>query len=622
MQRNSQGKGKGVHSRFDACLRPSLDGSGTLEQIFLPMLTEFVTRHRPSGVWIDGDHARTATCYCPTCCAAWQAATGQEQPPKSAAEPGWPDWLKFEQQRFDEYRRRMAKAIHAAHNDCLYTSNHSWRFRSKDPRDVPDFVDTISGDLSHGPALRMTRLSAMQISPETRVPTDIMHNIMNVSSNGRQQVSLRRIEQMGGLTFAGGGAWFLWTPGSNIVQPEVQKRAKHCADFAQARKEVLGRTTSLNPVAVLLSETSWQQQKIAGVEGSYDQDNSENLALALQDVGYAVDLTNEEILREQLGHYQVVFIANQHVVAEATLTALKRFVHEGGMLVVLGSGLTDMPGINDLLGVSRVAGKYPLRQLRTTDEDLLAVSAEYVCQPKSANILAEFDDGLPALTVNSTGRGRAAYVACPTVAYPDEAAFAIWLMRNLGFGPEMALGEGTKEMHLLVSLRRKQDKAIIHLTDLASRRGGHRIETTQHNMIDNDPPQDGVIVRLAWPAAPEAVTAHPGGTQLKHTWSEGVLELVLNGFCVHAAVVVKGDISEPFAFLDQSEAFPRPTVVRQLPTKISRHSSHAHSCQDFRAKCTPKVIHRSAWTLARPRAAVNPSDSRIRPRRRNHSSLT
>lgn len=564
MQRNAKGKGKGVRGHFDACVRPTLDGSGTLERIFLPMLTEFVSRHKPSGVWIDGDHARTATCYCPTCCAAWKAKTGQDEPPKSSDDEDWPDWLEFEQERFDEYRRSMAKAIHDAHDGCMYTSNHSWRFRSKDPRDVPEFVDTISGDLSHGPALRKTRLSAMQISPETRVPPDIMHNIMNVSHGERQHISLRRIEQMGALTFAAGGAWFLWSPGSAIVQEDVQERARHCADFAQARKSALGKTTSLNPVAVLLSETSWTRERVAGVEGCYDKTNSENLALALQDAGYGVDMPNEEILCDQLDHYRLVFIVNQHVIADATRVALDRFVRAGGTLVVVGTGLANMPGVRDLLGVRLATGEYPVRQLETTDHDLLPVSAEHVCQPLSAQVLVEFDDGSPALTVRSVDRGRIAYVACPTVAYPDEAAFAAWLMRSLSLGPQVALGTGTDDMHLVVSQRRKGANAVIHLTDMASRVNGRPIEAAQHNAIDDEAPRDGVTIRLAWPSAPRAVTVCPDATQVKHTWREGVLELALDRFCVHAAVVVEGEVAGPFGLLGLDEAFSRPAIVAQL----------------------------------------------------------
>ncbi|MBT3381871.1 MAG: hypothetical protein HN742_04345 [Lentisphaerae bacterium] len=563
-QRNAHGKGKGIRGRLDACVRPSPDGKGTLEQIFIPMLTEFVERHKPSGVWIDGDHARTATCYCPSCCAAWQAKTGQDAPPQNSDSDDWPDWLAFEQERLDDYRRLMAKAIHGAHDDCMYTSNHSWRFRTKDPRSVPGFVDTISGDLSHGLALRMTRLSAMQLSPETRVPTDIMHNIMSVKHGDTQPVSLRRIEQMGALTFGAGGAWFLWAPGSRIVEKAVQERARHCADFAQGRKGALGRTASANPVAVLVSETSWEREKLAGVVGSYDTASSENLALALQDAGYGVDMPNEELLRDQLGHYRVVLIANQHLIAEATRAALDRFVRAGGTLVVFGTGLADLPGVRDLLGVRLVRGEYSVRQLATNGDDMLPVSAEHVCQPASATVLAEFDDGAPALTVRNVEDGRIAYVGCQTVAYPDETAFAAWLMNCLDLGPQCTPGTGADGMHLAISCRRKGLDTVVHVTDLASRVRGRPVEAPLRNDIDDEPARDGVTVRLAWSSPPLAATAFPDGTQVRHTWQDGVLELTLDRFSVHAAVVIAGDSPDRLGLLAQTEAFPRPVVAARV----------------------------------------------------------
>jgi len=171
MQCDAAGKGKGKKQNMDACARPIAGGTGYLEALLLPLLEEIVTKYGPDGIWVDGDHARMRTCYCRNCKAAWQSLTGKAEPPTDAKDPDWLRWLKLEQERYDEYRRKMAEVVHRINPNAFYTSNHSWRkvttnFEKDDPRNAPSFADTISTDLSHGQALRITRSKALFLSVE------------------------------------------------------------------------------------------------------------------------------------------------------------------------------------------------------------------------------------------------------------------------------------------------------------------------------------------------------------------------------------------------------------------------------------------------------------------------
>lgn len=410
MQRDAQGKGrgKGRPDWRDVCARPSADGTGVVEQVLLPLLKEIVTRYEPDGIWVDGDHARTAVCYCPHCVDAWKAETGKDRPPTNSDDPDWPRWLALEQARFDAYRRQMADVIHAVRPSCMYTSNHSWRFRSKDPRNAPAHVDTLSGDLSHGAALDLTRLSVMQISAEERLPCDVMHNVSRVS---RQEASFRRILQMGGITMTSGGAWFLWVPGSTIVQPEMQERARQCAAFVVARDDALGRSNSANQTAVLLSETSWAMEHVQGHADTYGASTAEAAALALQDAGHCVDMVNESILGERIENYRTVVIANQGAVAPATLTALQSFVNRGGLLLVTGSGLRSAPdgedrNVSELLGLVRDSdARRPLR-VRLAGGPTV-IQTRWSVTPDAAEVLIHDREGRAVLTRNRSGRFRA-----------------------------------------------------------------------------------------------------------------------------------------------------------------------------------------------------------------------
>ena len=115
--------------------------------------------------------------------------------------------------------------------------------------------------------------------------------------------------------------WSLWTPGSTIVRAASQERAKLCADYAQARAPALGRTTSGNQTAVLLSETCWHRERIAGKAGFYHTGSPEAAALALQDAGFCVDIVNEATLRQRIRRYRSVIVANQRSASAETVEA-------------------------------------------------------------------------------------------------------------------------------------------------------------------------------------------------------------------------------------------------------------------------------------------------------------
>jgi len=356
MQRDAAGKGKGRNQGLDACPRPSADGTGYLEALLLPLLEEIMTKYRPDGIWVDGDHARTPTCYCRHCKAAWQKLSGKTEPPTDPKDPDWPRWLALEQDRYDEYRRQMAEVVHRINPKAFYTSNHSWkkvtlRFEKDDPRSAPPFADTISADLSHGQALWITRSKAVFLSAEQNTPWDIMHLIYRPG-----EISRQRILQQGAVTIGHGGSWFLWLPGRDPLAPDQLARAKECAQFVRDRAPALGRSVSINPVAVLVSETAWREERIGGRAGFADLIAPQNWALMLEEAGYGVDMFNETDLACDLKHYRLIVVPNQRALSEATAKRLEQFASGGGKVLRTGDVPTPdydavVPRLMDTYGI-------------------------------------------------------------------------------------------------------------------------------------------------------------------------------------------------------------------------------------------------------------------------------
>ncbi len=550
MQVDAAGKGKGRNGGLDACPRPSADGSGYLEALLLPLLDEIMTRYGPDGIWVDGDHARTRACYCRNCRAAWTAATGKASPPTDPKDADWPRWLAMEQERYDDYRRRMAAVVHRVNPKAFYTSNHSWKkvttiFEKDDPRGAPDFADTLSADLSHGRAMGITRSKALFLSAERDTPWDIMHLVYKPD-----EISRQRVLQQGAVTMAHGGSWFLWTTGGDPLAPEPFARSMECARFVRDRAAALGRSESVNPVAVLVGETAWREERTGGRAGFSDLVAPQAWAVALEDACLGVDLLNEADLAHGLDRYRVVVVPNQRRLAPGVLVRLRRFADAGGTLVLAGATLdgaeSDRREFSALAGVDRgvpTSGVFHARSVGS-----LIAESRWPVAARDAKVLASWDDGRPLATSRPQGAGRVVYVAVGAPAMPDHDGFAARLLDLCGIGPSVRMSGPGRTEQFIVSFRRKGERMVVHLADVGSRVKGVRTieETTQ--MIDDTPPVPEVTLHLPMPR-PVPVSVVPASTTVTHGWTNGILTATLRNVASHAALILDADPATPLALL-------------------------------------------------------------------------
>jgi hypothetical protein len=563
---------QGKESRV--CNRPSADGSGYLEQMMIPMVQEIIERYHPDGFWFDGDWQIPVVCYCANCKAAWKQAVGKEDPPRDAKDPDWPRWVRLEQERLDGYKRKLAEAIHAAAPKCSYVSNWSWAISQRDPRTAPEFADTLSGDVGAGSsrgALYACRTACLMLSAQEHTPHDVMSAIYP-----KKVRSLPRMLQEGGLVMSSGSSWFLWV---NRLTSDQFDHLRTCWRLVDARRDALGRTFSLNPVAVLLSETSWQQGLASPRPGPFDSPTPRNLAFALQDAWYGVDVVNEQTLHERIERYRVVVVANQPQVSPETLSVLTQFTERGGTLLVTDGGLhageKDSPGITELLGLSRVVRPAAGRQGLAVGQEAVPVRLGWTIKPHGAEVLARLAGSeAPVLTVRRLGQGKAACLALAGFPYPDEDGLALWLMRKLGIGPMIALSGDARQRHLVCSARRRGRQLVLHLSDLTTFVTEKQIEPNSSHEIDPVPPIPEVELQLPLAVRPEAVRAVPAATCVDWQHEQGVLRLVLRNFQTHAAVLIDGVAPNVLGFLPADIPGPPPRRLEIEPLLLFEDFDH------------------------------------------------
>ena len=518
VQRDAAGAGSNFRGGNDMCARPTPDGRGFLELELLPLLAELTERYEPDGFWVDGDHARLPACYCDNCREAFRRAADLDAPvgPDSAGDSGtYREWMGFQLARRDEYKMMMADAVHRIRPEALYCSNHSFRNtytaapRNIDPRSAPDWIGYLSADLSHGDAIRQTRIMAMSLAPEEETGHDIMHLVST-------RVPPRRFLQQGALTIASGSPWFLWGGHTFVDSPEDQANVRRCAEFAAARRGLLlpdrrpdgtapedtdkPLTVSANPIAVLASESIWRDSWSDG-HALREAERANSVALGLQDAGFPVDLVNERIVRARCG-----------------------------------------------LGVPKL-----------TDDSLVRTPYSVVVAPERTSLLPETVEVLDELA-----EGGATIVPLPEepIADPDWGGAAARLVAEAGVGAAIRV-EGT-DRHLIFSMRRRPGALLLHVVDLTTLQGGRRVLPSVRDGIDDDAAMHSFRLSLAVTSAPGHIDCLPRETSVSANADDRTLTLAFDGFNLHAVVDIDGLEPDDLRFFES----PAETALRHYPTEI------------------------------------------------------
>lgn len=507
------------------CNRPNPERRGYLYEQFIPQIEEIIARYDPDGFWFDGDYILTRPCWCANCLAEWQRDTG-EPAPRRPEDPGWDRWVAWHLGRYREYRRQVAEAIHRASPKALYTSNWSWAWT---PEPVPDFVDTLSGDAWN---IKQVHCVTQRWGAQQQTPWDIMSYCV-AQSRTYQDYSLQRTLQEGALTMAAGGVWFLWGFAGDVPEFGV-RTTRAAAEFLRDREAALGPSVSLAHVAVLDSETAMAAGGPTGIDGP-----AHSIARALAESCYLTDLVNEATWLAHATPYRVLVLPGCRQVAPAVATDVRRFVADGGILLVCGGallgGAAGPDEIADLLGGERKPADRAQRRLLRLGRERQHLGGLYDLTPAGAEVTARFEDGTPAVARHPVGRGLVGYFASDELRYPDDALYAD-VLRRIGVGPSYTVS-GAGDAAILCSLRRRGEDVVLHAIDLTTRIGGANVDVDTPGLTDWNPPRS-VTITLAAPA-PTTARALPEGVFASTAVADGVVRIGLNRWQTHAAAILR-----------------------------------------------------------------------------------
>lgn len=378
-----------------------------LQEYFVPLLQEVVRRYAPDAIWLDaGSWMVEFPCYCDHCQRQFRAASGLELPrgplpsPREELDrPEWLAWRLWRRGQIADYLRTAVAAIKAVDPQVLVTDNNVGRFstgvplmeggrlvRWLSPAELG--VDYLSCD-----PVPMGGNHELILSIEGRYQwtTGLPFNYMNERFNGWGEWQFRSpvdwALEAATVVANGGRCFFADQPyPDGTIEPAVYRDLAPIYQRVAALEPYLVDAEPVPEVAILASLASGQLGPTGGAEwgrrfalwgrdvvggeipntGGARTDRVRGAHLAFLEGGIQTLIYDEATLRQRLGEQSAVVVAEQCLLEEATIAALREYVYHGGRLLVSGrSGLWDEGGrrreadpLADLLGLERT-GLHP-----------------------------------------------------------------------------------------------------------------------------------------------------------------------------------------------------------------------------------------------------------------------
>lgn len=553
-----------------------------VDELLIPQLKEVFGTYNLDGAWIDGECWATQADYSPAALAAWQAATGLDDAPRSPDAPHWREWLEFNRQQFEAYLTHYLDALHAFNPALEITSN--WMYTAFTPRPVKAPIDFISGDYSPQDSVNTARFEARYIA-STGMPWDLMAWGFSWWGDGkhnhRSYKPAVQLQQEAAVVLAqGGGFQVYYQPtragwfDANLVETLGQ-----VSDFCRARQAVSHKTETVPQVALLLSSTDFYA-KTNGVLRAWEGEHNalQGTLHALLECGYSVDVLAEHQIADKLSVYPVIVLPEVTTLEPAFRDALVEYVRNGGSLLAIGAATArlfaaeldveldgDPVERHDFIfsKMQEAGGKVPGTEILPPASCVIPGMLQGLWQPvrlKTGSILAyrypthdSRKNGEPAATLNTlkpplrpdqdrfewfrmpSGHIAAIYGPFGSVYReyhtPHLREFLRGVMQTLFPRP---LVEVDGPPCIDVAVRKKDGKLLIHFLNTAGMQVG-----SAYTIIDFIPTSGPLTVRVRLETAPSSVSLVPADDEIAYTWADGVLVLTLPSLHIHNVVVIE-----------------------------------------------------------------------------------
>ncbi|MDY6912885.1 MAG: hypothetical protein SVT52_00265, partial [Planctomycetota bacterium] len=505
-------------------------------QLMLPQIRELTENYDIDGFWLDMVRIMPDGCFCPHCRKLFEQRFGRR--------------LSADDEKFDEFRRQtlveamteVRRLIRSIRPDVLITANGAGT--------IADHEGLVSLSRRHGQGL--VDYSTIEAQPGYGNYYYVGFQSRYARCLGRpyELLNARFIRKWGEWTAkplpqmmyeaavmlsSGGRVAFGDQPNPDgTMESTVYDRFGELFSFLAERQGYMQQTEPVVDTAVLFTD---------GIA-----DATRGADAVCCDLNLQHDLIDAPAL-ENLSRYRLLIIPETGRIDPSALARIEAFARSGGAVLVTGRAAAD----NDMqavLGASVESsrdysiGYLPADTLECPGIPLLIAAPPYKIAPGQADTLAELQlpsceptpqrfvshiyanpgrpAGRPAITLNTLGEGRAAYVGFDL--------FAVYWLRNhwwikalaarcldeLRFQPTVKVSaDGVVQSNL----RRRGDDLYLHLVGFC----GGLATGGGYPPMEHVPNLRDVAVELQLNSQPKSVTLQPGGGRVSCEYNAGRL---------------------------------------------------------------------------------------------------
>ncbi len=474
-------------------------------ELMIPQLLEVIQMYDIDGMWIDADNWASLPCWCERCQKLFVETTGIAEVPKKRGDANWEAWTAFHRDLFTKHIRQVVEAVHKAKPSCMVCSN--WLYTMRQPEPITVDVDYLSGDFPAPYGVEEACFEARFLASRDK-PWDLMAwSFMHPWDFGFGSVMKtvpHLCQELSEVLSQGGSVFIYDTPkrSGRLVEWHTDLLAQ-VADFCRERKNWCFKTKTLPQIAVLHSETTYYKENDQ-LYNKYGQilKPVEGAISILLELGYSVDVLNEDTLIKVASQYPIVVIPERMYVPDSVIAVLKEYVKKGGKLVMSGSFLASQWG--EWLGVEatpeKIKGWLPVPDgtAAPTIDDYQKVRISgakgvslLMNNPEQGRDETEF----PAATIKNDGDGAVlaihgpffkCYGTSPVHYYRNILAF--WL-RELGT-TNLITHKGPWYVEL--SARQRENQILLNLVN----RSVDGYLSSVRNMVEKVPEVNSVTVSI------------------------------------------------------------------------------------------------------------------------------
>lgn len=326
---------KGSHSKQEtSTFSPYVD------QAMIPQLKEAAANYDLDGAWVDGDCWGTQPDYSPAAVAAWKKASGGAPAPKSPKDPKWLDFLEFNRERFRQYVKHWADALHQANPKFQCASNWLYSTYVPEPPTLP--VDFVSGDYLGNASISHAGVDARYFG-QIGKPWDLMAwGFQSAQSNkvGIVHKPAVQLQQEASVVLAqGGGFQIYYQPDrTGYLEPGHVEVMGKVAEFCRARQKFAHKSESVPQIGIVYSRESLYSttgRLFGGWNGA--DDCVRGWLDALVACQYSVDVVPDWKLASVITQYPAMVMPEWTAASDAVHGKLLDYVRNGGTLFLSGA---------------------------------------------------------------------------------------------------------------------------------------------------------------------------------------------------------------------------------------------------------------------------------------------